>query len=70
MKYNFFVRFFLEVSLEIAICAFLNIQSGSWEHKGNPNTHYIGLILSYVFLGTFTAFILFTCWLLYWGSDN
>jgi hypothetical protein len=67
MKYNFFVRFFLEISLEVAICSFMNIDVGSWNSEGNHLVNLLGMILSWLFFGVFIIFVLWATWLLTWG---
>lgn len=66
MRWNFFIRFFLEMTLEISICVLLNFKEARWDHGG---VERLGIYCSWAFLGIYALFFIFVVWLMFWGSD-
>ena len=56
LMWNFFMKLYYEVSLEICISVALNLTIISQVHNFNDE---VGRVLCFVFIGTFTAFLVF-----------
>jgi len=65
MMWNFFVRFFLEMTLELSICILLNFKDGGM----GGTVESMGFILAIVFCTMYAFFFVFVVWLLFCGSD-
>ena len=66
-KWNSFIRFYTELWLELAICAFINLRGGEY---GKNYLETISMVFVYAFGAFFVAYFIFVFWILMIGDTD